>query len=298
VFFLNWEKMHGAGGRGGRLEPEVEVEDEFIALDRDEDRPRKKPANTNVKFFEFSITVGTPGRDIGPEVKGGLVRFVNHFCKFAYFGLERGSSREYFHWQGVIITNSDIAANVLNRKIMQFLGRLGQVDGKTHIKVKALTHNNDLHTSIGMLGYCSKDMGKEHFDEIRKGVTDEILERGKESYAVLGSKDFKEKVCLTKDNIFERAFIFWLYSRSVQRYHTPPFITILRQMLKSGNYFLSAEWVTKSAEGMDPERAEALWQVMCSNKDGGPLIQDLETEPPVPIDISLTCRIRGSRTVG
>jgi hypothetical protein len=159
--------------------------------------PRKKPANTNVKFSEFSITVGTPGRDIGPEVKVGLVRFVNIFCKFAYFGLERGSSREYLQWQGVIITNSDIAANVLNRKIKAFLGWLKQVDGKTHVKVKALTHNNDLHTSIGMLGYCSKDMGKEHYDEIRKGVTDEMLERGKEIYALLGNKDFKEKVCLT-----------------------------------------------------------------------------------------------------
>lgn len=169
-----------------------------------------------------------------------------------------------------------MAANALNRKIKQCLGWLGQQEGKTHVKVKALTHNNDLHTSIGMLSYCSKDMGKEHYDEIRKGVTDEMLERGKEIYSVLGNKDFKERVCLTKDNIFERAFIFWLYSRSVQRYHTVPFITILRKMLQSGNYYLSAEWVTKSSEGMNPERAEAFWQILCSKKDGGPLIQDLE----------------------
>jgi hypothetical protein len=113
-----------------------------------------------------------------------------------------------------------------------------------------------------MLGYCSKDMGKEHFDEIRKDVTDEMIEREQESYGVLGNKDFKEKVCLTKENIFERAFIFWLYSRSVRRYFTVPFVTVLEQMLKSGNHYLSAYWVTKGYEGMNEERAESLWQVM------------------------------------
>jgi hypothetical protein len=273
----------------------------FQLSGRDEGRPaRKTPVNKSVRFSEFSITVGTPGRDIGHEAKAGLQNFVHNYCKMAYFGLERGSSREYLHWQGVIITHSNMAANALNRKIKQYLGWLGQQEGKPHVKVKALTHNNDLHTSIGMSGYCSKDMGKEYFDEIRKEVTDKLLERGKEMYSVLGNKDFKERVCLTKDNIFERAFIFWLYSRSVQRYHTVPFITIrLRKMLQSGNYYLNAEWVTKSGEEMNPERAEAFWQILCSNKDGGPLIQDLEValfshlKTLALIDILQTFRHRG-----
>ena len=268
-----------AGGRAGRQDSEEDLVGDFIPLDREEQpRRRKNNVNLSVKFSEFSVTVGTPGKDIVKgETKPGLEKFVEEYCKSAYFGLERGSSREYLHWQGVVVTKEDMCASVLNKKLKVCLGWLEpESEGKTHVKVKALTHNNDLHTSIGMLGYCSKDMGKEHFDDIRKEVTDEMLERGKEIYAMLGNTDFKQKVCLTRENIFERAFIFWLYSHSVARYFTPPFIQVVAKMLRTGNYFLSADWVTKSHEGMNEERAESLWQVMCGASRQGFSTIDLQ----------------------
>lgn len=152
-----------------------------------------------------------------------------------FLDLERGSSREFLHWQGLIITDSPMHPSDLNMKLKEALGWLRDVEGKTHIHIKALTHNNDLHTSLGMLGDRSKNLGKDHYDKIRKGVTDEIIKRGKEIYAVVGDWDFKQNVCLTKDNIFEKAYIIWLYSKSIQRYYTLLFTTVLQKMTESGN---------------------------------------------------------------
>jgi hypothetical protein len=117
------------GGDGGE---EMRNGDDFIALGRPEERGRKRPVNIGIKSTEFSITIGRPGVDIEPAVKEKLELFVATFCKMAYFGLERGSSREYLHWQGVIITNSPMHAAGVNRKIKECLGWLEQSEGRTH----------------------------------------------------------------------------------------------------------------------------------------------------------------------
>lgn len=78
----------------------------------------------------------------------------------------------------------------VNAALKRYLGWQKKAD--RHIRVVALTHNKDLHTHIGMLGYCSKDRGKPCFLEICKGVTDEMLAVGQEIHSLEGKADFKQ----------------------------------------------------------------------------------------------------------
>ena len=45
----------------------------------------------------------------------------------------------------------------------------------------------ELHTYEGMLGYCTKDEGKAHYEVIMHNVTAEELQRGKDLYIAFGA---------------------------------------------------------------------------------------------------------------
>jgi hypothetical protein len=134
-------------------------------------------------------------------------------------------------------------------------------DKATHVNVTGLTHNRDLRSFIGMLGYCSKDSGKPHFREIKLNVTKEDIVEGKEIHALEGRADLKHKICLTKANIFERTFVWWKYSgkgRALGSF----FRGTIRQMLATGKFYFHSDWVSGRAEGMHEIRADAAWRIL------------------------------------
>ena len=111
-----------------------------------------------------------------------------------------------------------------------------------------------------MIGYCKKDAGKEHYEEFSKGVSEEDLHRATNEFNRHAASDLKSKIQLNLSNILEqsqrftRAFI-----------HNPRFITwdhVLLKMCQSGQFFLSATWITPFAgKGLDIGRADAVWKL-------------------------------------
>ena len=80
----------------------------------------------------------------------------------AYWGLEKGGIEQHLHFQGVVVTKEPMHDNGVNAAIRRYVGWL-EDQSLGWVKVNALTHNRDLHTHRGMLGYCSKDRGKPWF---------------------------------------------------------------------------------------------------------------------------------------
>lgn len=47
------------------------------------------------------------------------------------------------------------------------------------MKVTTMTRKSELYTFAGLVGYCSKDMEEPHFKSVHKGVSIELLQRGR-----------------------------------------------------------------------------------------------------------------------
>ena len=105
------------------------------------------------------------------------------------------------------------------------------------------TTGHNLHTFLGMVGYCSKDAGKEHFRCIVKGVTKQDRLRGAALYLRMGaSQIMKSKTELTPTNFIERALVFkQKCGRPTDSLKLP-----LYKMLYSGKYYPSPLWVVNN----------------------------------------------------
>ena len=102
----------------------------------------------------------------------------------------------------------------------------------------------NLHTFLGMVGYCSKDIGLDHFRSILKGVTREDRMRGAELFLRMGaSQPMKGRTELTPNNIYERAGVF----KSKCGRQGDGFKLTLYKMLNSGKYYPSNLWVVNNS---------------------------------------------------
>lgn len=75
---------------------------------------------------------------------------------------------------------------------------------------KVLT-NKQLHTFRGMVGYCLKDIGLEHFQCAMYNISnDDIIER-KTLHVIYGCSDLKQRVVLTNKNVTDCMYIWYKY---------------------------------------------------------------------------------------
>ena len=113
----------------------------------------------------------------------------------------------------------------------------------------------------GMLGYCSKDMGKPHYKSHQHGVSDEEVEAGQEVYAIEGGKNVKGMVPLDKKNLLSRMLHFW--KMKMQSEGGLRVDNILLKMIHPGYFYPSAEFTDSRGAGIDRVRARDIEGRMC-----------------------------------
>jgi hypothetical protein len=86
------------------------------------------------------------------------------------------------------------------------------------------------------------------------------------------------QVCLTRKNTFIRAVIFHLHSKHHRAYGAT-FASTIRDMLSTGAFYISDEFVTTRNEGMDERRAESLWKLHTCPRGTSPHYQDIKRCP-------------------
>ena len=113
-----------------------------------------------------------------------------------------------------------------------------------------------------MLGYCSKDRGLGHHQELAFGVIEQEILRGIEEHRLLKLNFADGRIVLGKAQLFERVFT----------YHTnnptdtdPSFAEEIARMITSQRYMMSANLFMNNAGQMREGSAETYWRTI---KDG------------------------------
>ncbi|KAL3692535.1 hypothetical protein R1sor_006186 [Riccia sorocarpa] len=123
------------------------------------------------------------------------------------------------------------------------------------ICIKSLKYKG-LHTIIGIIWYCLKDEGQEHFRFYSKNVSEEQKQEGKRMHAIYGASEYKNRLELTPANVLGHALQFRRYRAKNPVSIT--FIRCLREMLYSGQYMSGFRWLKSSK--VSPLRAERIWR--------------------------------------
>jgi hypothetical protein len=136
---------------------------------------------------EFSVTIEETGRDVPVGLEERLELFLADCCTRGLFGRERGAAKGNLHWQGIVETQETTTQQGLHRVLKRVVWGPGDAPQYAHVKVTAVTGRSELHTFVGMLGYCTKDSNEGHFREVRKNVSDDLIAQGKDIYVLHGS---------------------------------------------------------------------------------------------------------------
>ena len=98
------------------------------------------------------------------------------------------------------------------------------------------------------------------------GITDEDLHKASNVFNRFGASDLKSKIIINLSNILEMCCRF---SRAHLR--NVRFVTwdlVLLKMCQTGNYFVTASWITPYAgKGLEIARADAVWKMVQRPED-------------------------------
>jgi hypothetical protein len=162
----------------------------------------KGPGTTKVKptvqkkELELSITVGVHGTDVSDET----IKLFDTWSKSPevlkyFYGVEKGGTLSQRHVQGVVrvvAASANVVSRIIREALMWVRGRHADVPAGATVMCKTL-RNTGLHTFSGMIGYCMKDEGLEHYQVGRHNVTDAEMEGAKEQYIKYGAGPLKIK---------------------------------------------------------------------------------------------------------
>jgi hypothetical protein len=174
---------------------------------RREDLPVQQEPGHEV---EFSITIQCKGRHVVPGWLGLYLNFMKACCLAGFGGLERGKKEEHLHIQGMMRM---IVTGPVNKKLIdlirnQIKAAIGvkRADGSgCQVYVAAFAPGQSW---TPMLGYCSKDMGKPHYDDAHFNVTDEETKAGKAAWAAARISYEDDRLVLTKKVIISSVVCF------------------------------------------------------------------------------------------
>jgi hypothetical protein len=123
------------------------------------------------------------------------------------------------------------------------------VPQRSGISVKAVLIDGRSHTWRDILGYVQKDRGQGHYILVTKGVSQEELAAGYDSYDVQKHSFDEGRVSINKGNLVKQVWAYYT------RFLTPlqvPVDHILEYMLQSGTYIPALVWfVSSSGKGTD-----------------------------------------------
>ncbi|KAI5077599.1 hypothetical protein GOP47_0007423 [Adiantum capillus-veneris] len=211
------------------------------------------------RLFELSITISVGGADVDTGLLPVLKEFLEKETIAGICSIKHGGTVFHLHFQMVMrITSTSIIA--VNKKVKTYLGWDRESPVGATVLCRALKQKN-MHTFQGMIGYCLKDVGKDHFENVGHNISPHDINKGIELDTLHGADDLKNKVCLTNTNVFDRAFMYWKYSLNHPFGHD--FLGTLHRMIKSGKYYPSSTWITPyQGHGMEQRKIAVVWKCM------------------------------------
>ena len=153
--------------------------------------------------------------------------------------------------------------SVLNKKIKICLGW-----DVNPLRVKLFHARNSkmriLHTLKGMVGYCIKDNGKEHFKFIHHNVFAQDMNDGKLEYAKFGKIGLNNSVCPSHSNTLQRAHQ-WAHFR-MKKHLGVTLPGTLYHISKSGQFYTNSTCaIPLRLAGMDVNCAVLIWKIMMNH---------------------------------
>lgn len=121
--------------------------------------------------------------------------------------MERCETKNHLHFWMVCWarTKSARSFGILVHKYMGWYEQKNKnLAGKVMCKV--LT-NCMLHTYQGMIAYCLKDVGKNHFEHCMFNVSNDDVNAGQNLHPLYGRVDIKSRVTLSNKKITERMYV-------------------------------------------------------------------------------------------
>ena len=97
--------------------------------------------------------------------------------------------------------------------------------------------DKELHTFLGMVGYCMKDNMEEHFEFVHHNVSSYDMNEGKMEYAKFSKVSLKNHV-----NLFDSNILQWAHQRARFHMEKHPGISLLGvlfHMCKSEQFYLN-----------------------------------------------------------
>ncbi|KAI5077190.1 hypothetical protein GOP47_0007014 [Adiantum capillus-veneris] len=148
----------------------------------------------------------------------------------------------------------------INKKLKSYLGWDKEGSAGANILCRALKQKN-MHTFQGMVGYCMKDEGEPHFQKLTHNVTVDDINKGVELYTLYGVDDLTNRVCLTSNNIFDRAAMYWKFK--MRHPLGNDFLSTLHIMVRTGKYYPSSSWIIPyQGRGMYLKKIRVMWCCM------------------------------------
>lgn len=206
------------------------------------------------------MTVTAGSQDLADGVLERLEEFLKEKCTAGMFSHERGGVCAHLHAQGIVRARCK-GAKSMNAMLTQWLGwNETKPSPGARIQCKALM-NTGIHTWHGMLGYCSKDAGENHFRSVMHNVSEDDLAIGGDEYLKHGAGPLKQRIGLDPNKIFDKALSF--ANMRMRGKSRPSLSLVLQQMILTGKYYPTAHWVVPtSGHGWDLDRANAVWKMM------------------------------------
>ncbi|BDA41855.1 hypothetical protein COCOBI_02-6500 [Coccomyxa sp. Obi] len=215
----------------------------------------------------YSLTINCASTGVPKSWHEKLQAWCAEYCVRGIFSIEVGPRASHSHYQCAFECRAPQGKQGLD--LIRKLIREALNITPTHRATLVLKEFGTNQTFPEMVGYCMKDKGQNHFDEMRVNVSDADVEAGVMAYGLVRPSYADGKKEITKASLFKVAFLFWNYNLFPVRDHFR-LDHVLRLMLCSGEWMPAATWViTGQGSGLDFEKGESLWEIVmaadCAN---------------------------------
>lgn len=215
----------------------------------------KPPGDSTYPKNAFSLTVTKTKTDVGVDSLDAVGDFIPKYAVKGAVSTEVGPRAFNLHLQGVFIMHwptQKPAVQYLQKLIKRILPLSGTL---YKVLLKPFQGNQSFQS---MLGYVTKDSGREHYQIRTHNVTRQDLAFGRRDHdALLTSFDDSKKIINLK-NMFNESYKFNM--RCMHPAVVPIQYAIL-YMLQSGSYILSPDFISIHKK-IDLTEANILWKMV------------------------------------
>ncbi len=124
---------------------------------------KNKPTNpAEWEAKEVSVTITAGCTDIDASKLDDMDAFLSKYCLAGMFSLERGGTVCHLHLQGFVRMRAKTVRGITIAIKQHLQWDNGKQPFGSRVMCRGLTEHK-LHTWVGLLGYCCKDMHEQHF---------------------------------------------------------------------------------------------------------------------------------------